>query len=97
MCFVVSSLRCHLEQFTFENPKAQKYTLQAFEKLMELRPELMPKVVHLLKQMYDLDLIDEESFLEWDKKVKTKSSAPWYSSLEYSGSHKRYGQKLGIF
>jgi len=64
------------QRFVFENPKAQKYTLQAFEKLMEMKPDLMPKVMHLMKQMYDLDLVEEEAFLEWEKKAnKAKSGS----------------------
>jgi len=64
------------QRFVFENGKAQKYTLQAFEKLIEMKPELMPKVVHLMKEMYDLDLVEEEAFLEWEKKAnKAKSGS----------------------
>lgn len=58
-------------QFTASQDKAQKYLLGAFEKLVgvEFRDQLISKSATILKAMYDLDLIEEEAFLEWGKKV----------------------------
>lgn len=58
-------------QFTSGNDKAQKYLLGAFEKLVgvEFHEQLINKTAVILKAMYDLDLVDEETFLEWGKKV----------------------------
>ncbi|XP_067941506.1 eukaryotic translation initiation factor 5-like [Watersipora subatra] len=60
--------------FTGENDKAQKYLLGAFEKLVgtEFHDQLIGKTAVILKTMYDLDLVDEETFLEWGKKVSRK-------------------------
>lgn len=33
------------------------------------KEELLPKVPHILKALYDLDIVDEEVLLDWDKKV----------------------------
>ena len=54
-----------------ENEKAQKYLLGATEKLVgvEFHDELIDKTSTVLKALYDLDLVDEETFLEWSKKV----------------------------
>ena len=56
------------QRFTMDKPKAQMYTLQATEKLIELDPTKLNKIPYYLKQMYDLDIVDEEIFFEWAKK-----------------------------
>lgn len=59
--------------FTHNNTKSQKYLLGAIEKLVELKKELLlPKVPVILKALYDGDIVDEEVFLEWGKKVSKK-------------------------
>ncbi|XP_048734668.1 eukaryotic translation initiation factor 5-like [Ostrea edulis] len=61
-------------RFCHENPKSQKYMLGGIEQLVGNvhKEELLPKVPHVLKTLYDLDIIDEEVLLEWDKKVSKK-------------------------
>ena len=61
------------QRFTVDNDKAQKYFLGAIEKLIEQRPELLAKTAHLFKQLYDLDLVDEERFLAWGAKTSKKN------------------------
>lgn len=61
------------QRFTIESDKAQKYLLGAMEKLIEQRPEVLPKTAHLFKQLYDLDIIDEEAFVKWAKKPSKKN------------------------
>jgi translation initiation factor 5 len=58
-------------QFCKDSPKAQKYLLGGLELLIgkEFPTQLMPRVPHILKTFYDLDLLDEEVLLEWAKKV----------------------------
>lgn len=58
-------------QFCHENTKAQKYLLGGIEQLVGNvhKEELLPKVPHILKALYDLDIVDEEVLLDWDKKV----------------------------
>ncbi|XP_014663271.1 PREDICTED: eukaryotic translation initiation factor 5-like isoform X2 [Priapulus caudatus] len=68
-------LRC-----THENKKAQKYLLGGFELLVhKYSDELLPKVAHLLKLLYDTDIVEEDVILEWGKKVSKK-----YVSKEFS-------------
>jgi len=60
-------------RFCHENTKAQKYFMGGFEKTVEIRKDkLLPKVPVILKTLYDEDVIDEESILEWAKKVSKK-------------------------
>jgi translation initiation factor 5 len=54
-------------RFTFGNRKAQMYALNSLEKLIELDETRLNKTMRYLKTMYDLDLIDEEVFIEWEK------------------------------
>lgn len=57
-------------QFVVGNRKAQKYVLIGFEKLVETYYEqLLPKAAHILKTLYDSDILEEESILEWADKV----------------------------
>lgn len=64
-------LRLDCLQFCHENTKAQKYLLGGIEQLVGNvhKEELLPKVPHILKALYDLDIVDEEVLLDWDKKV----------------------------
>jgi len=49
-----------------ENKKAQKSLLGGFEKMVEIhQAKLLPKVAHIVKDFYDLDIIDEEVLIEW--------------------------------
>lgn len=70
----IKTYRNILLRFTHENPKAQKYLLGGFEQLVgNVHKEvLLPKVPHILKVFYDLDILDEEVIIEWDKKVSKK-------------------------
>lgn len=65
------NLKACFSQFCEENHRAQKYLLGGLELLMgkEYAATLMPRVPHILKIFYDLDILDEEVILEWAKKV----------------------------
>jgi len=70
-----------------DNQKAQKYLLGAFEILVgkSYPDQLMSKVPHILKSLYDNDLVEEEVFLQWGPKVSKR-----YVSKEVSASiHKK--------
>eukprot|EP00105_Crassostrea_gigas_P043768 XP_019927916.1 PREDICTED: eukaryotic translation initiation factor 5 [Crassostrea gigas] len=74
---VLTQLKQHrnlLLRFCHENTKAQKYLLGGIEQLVGNvhKEELLPKVPHILKALYDLDIVDEEVLLDWDKKVSKK-------------------------
>ena len=59
-------------QFTVDNPKGQKTLLGAFEIIVgKEHPELLPRAGHVLKALYDEDLVEEEVILEWADKVKS--------------------------
>lgn len=61
-------------KFCHQNPKAQKYLLGGFEQLVgKVYPDaLMPKVPHILKALYDADILEEETIIEWGQKVSKK-------------------------
>lgn len=69
----LKSYRILLLRFTSQNPKAQKALLGGVECLISLHQStLLPKVSHILKAIYDLDLVDEELILEWGSKPSRK-------------------------
>jgi len=60
-------------RFTHGNMKAQKYLLGGVEQVVKAyKDSLMPKVGHIMKLLYDTDIIDEEVILDWSKKVSKK-------------------------
>lgn len=58
---------CFLFQFLVDNKKAQRNILVVVEDLFGRHSSL--KVVNVLKAFYDLDLIEEEVFIDWHSKV----------------------------
>lgn len=63
-----------LLRFTQENPKGQKYLIGGMEKTVEtFEATLLPKVPHIFKELFEEDIIEEEVFLEWAKKVSKKN------------------------
>jgi len=61
-------------RFTTDNSRAQKYLLRGIElTVKEFKDQLIPRVPHILKQFYDLDILDEKVLLEWGSKVQKKS------------------------
>ena len=60
-------------RFTHENTKAQKALIGGIECVIQLHPStLLPKVPHILKALYDVDILDEEVLLEWGSKPSRK-------------------------
>jgi len=69
----IQQFRILLLLFTGNCPKSQKYLLGAIEKLIELKKDaLLPKVPHILKELYDRDVVEEDVFLEWGAKASKK-------------------------
>lgn len=70
----LTTYKKHFLRFTYQNHKAQKYLLGGMEQLCgNVHPEkLMPKVASILNKMYQLDLVDEEVFLDWGSKPSKK-------------------------
>ena len=48
-----------------ESPKAQRNLLHAFERLVDETPALLARVPHVLKALYELDIVGEEALLAW--------------------------------
>jgi len=61
-------------QFCNQNPKAQKAVLGGIEILIakEYRKVLLPKTLHIVKHLYDLNIVDEAVLLEWGQKPSKK-------------------------
>jgi len=70
----VKEYRLIFLRFTHENSKAQKYLIGGLEQLIGdvYKDSLMPKVAHIFKLFYDIDILEEEVILDWDKKVSKK-------------------------
>lgn len=65
--------RLLLVRFTFNDKKAQRYLIGGLEQVVALhKNQLMPRVPALLKLLYDLDILQETSILEWAEKVSKK-------------------------
>ncbi|XP_059160536.1 eukaryotic translation initiation factor 5-like [Physella acuta] len=60
-------------RFCVQNQKAQKALLGGLEILIAKEyPDLMTKTSHILKVLYDLDILEEAVILEWGKKPTKK-------------------------
>lgn len=70
----IPKYRVVLLRFVNNNHKAQRYLLGAYEMLVgkSFPDELMPKAAHILKALYDKDLLEEEIILNWGEKVSKK-------------------------
>ncbi|KAF7265390.1 eukaryotic translation initiation factor 5 [Rhynchophorus ferrugineus] len=65
--------RLLLLRFTLNDKKAQRYLIGGLEQVVALhKNQLMPRVPALLKVLYDLDILQETSILEWAEKVSKK-------------------------
>lgn len=62
-------------RFTHENHKAQRYLLRGLElTIASMKEQLLPKVNNILNTFYDLEIIEEDVFLEWHAKGQKRSS-----------------------
>jgi len=61
-------------RFCHKNPRAQKNLLQALEMLICQRfaETLLPKTAHILKGLYDLDIVEETILIDWQDKSSKK-------------------------
>ncbi|XP_022908066.1 eukaryotic translation initiation factor 5 [Onthophagus taurus] len=65
--------RVFLLRFTVNDKKAQKYLMGGLEQLIALHQDaLVPKVALIFKVLYDLDVLNEATFMEWAEKVSKK-------------------------
>lgn len=58
----------------YNSKKAQKYLMGGFEKLVGdvFHDKLFSKSMLILKALYDADILDEETILEWSQKESKK-------------------------
>ncbi|CAG0922511.1 unnamed protein product [Notodromas monacha] len=73
--FIDSNAKLHrllFLRFCHENPKAQKYLLGGIEQVISMNKVLLPKVSHILKSFYDMDILEEDVLLDWGKRVSKK-------------------------
>lgn len=74
--------RTLLLRFTLDNKRAQKSLLGGMECVVQLHSDaLLPKVSAILKVLYDLDIVEEETILDWGKKVSKKHATKEMSAL----------------
>lgn len=60
-------------RFTVNDKKAQRYLLGGIEQLiMKYESVLMEKAAHIIKALYDNDIVEEESLLAWGDKPSSK-------------------------
>jgi translation initiation factor 5 len=60
-------------RFCHDNPKAQRYLLGGIEQVInQYKDILLPKSAHILKALYDEDIVVEEVLIDWDSKISKK-------------------------
>lgn len=66
----IKSSRALLIRFCDGDSKAQRHLLGGIEQLVaERKGQLMGKMAHIIKALYDSDLCEEETLLSWGEKV----------------------------
>eukprot|EP00069_Balaena_mysticetus_P008356 bmy_05892T0 len=62
-----------LTEFCHNNKKAQRYLLHGLECVVAMhQAQLISKIPHILKEMYDADLLEEEVIISWSEKASKK-------------------------
>ncbi|XP_004699182.1 eukaryotic translation initiation factor 5 [Echinops telfairi] len=80
----IKKYRRHFLRFCHNNKKAQRYLLHGLECVVAMhQAQLISKIPHILKEMYDADLLEEEviiscvkaePFIKWLKEAEEESS-----------------------
>ncbi|MEE6493762.1 hypothetical protein FKM82_016937 [Ascaphus truei] len=69
----IKKYRRHFLRFCHNNKKAQRYLLHGFECVVSMHQlHLLSKIPHVLKEMYDADLLEEEVIIGWAEKPSKK-------------------------
>ncbi|KAM3919968.1 eukaryotic translation initiation factor 5 isoform 1-T2 [Leptodactylus fuscus] len=69
----IKKYRRHFLRFCHNNKKAQRYLLHGFECVVHMhQAQLLSKIPHILKEMYDADLLEEEVIFSWAEKPSKK-------------------------
>ncbi|XP_077907095.1 eukaryotic translation initiation factor 5 isoform X2 [Ictidomys tridecemlineatus] len=69
----IKKYRRHFLRFCHNNKKAQRYLLHGLECVVAMhQAQLLSKIPHILKEMYDADLLEEEVIISWSEKASKK-------------------------
>ncbi|KAJ1069676.1 PREDICTED: eukaryotic translation initiation factor 5 [Capra hircus] len=69
----IKKYRRHFLRFCHNNKKAQRYLLHGLECVVAMhQSQLISKIPHILKEMYDADLLEEEVIISWSEKISKK-------------------------
>ncbi|XP_062974157.1 eukaryotic translation initiation factor 5 [Elgaria multicarinata webbii] len=69
----IKKYRRHFLRFCHNNKKAQRYLLHGLECVVAMhQSQLISKIPHILKEMYDADLLEEEVIFGWAEKASKK-------------------------
>jgi translation initiation factor 5 len=69
----ITSYRQLLRRFCDDDTKAQRHLLGGIEQLVdEKKDQLLPKMAHIVKALYDNDICEEEIILAWGEKPSKK-------------------------
>lgn len=69
----IHQYRLPLIRFTFKDKKGQRSLLGAVEKLIaKQEKELLPFSAHIVKNLYDEDILEEDAILAWAEKPSSK-------------------------
>lgn len=69
----LSAYRIVFLRFTNQNKRAQRSLLLAIEMFIKTNIILLPKTGHILKCLYDNDIVDEEVLISWHAKASKKT------------------------
>lgn len=73
ICIQAKKHRMLILRFTLNDKKAQRYLMGGIEQTIALhRDALMPKAPGILKLLYDIDILSEQTVIEWADKVSKK-------------------------
>lgn len=66
----IKKYRRHFLRFCHNNKKAQRYLLHGLECVVAMhQAHLISRIPHILKKMYDADLLEEEVIISWSEKA----------------------------
>uniref|UniRef100_A0A1I7XFG9 Eukaryotic translation initiation factor 5 n=1 Tax=Heterorhabditis bacteriophora TaxID=37862 RepID=A0A1I7XFG9_HETBA len=69
----LKTYRRALLRFTLGDKKAQRYLMGGIEQLINRHEDvLLAKAAHIIKALYDTDIVEEESLLSWGEKPSSK-------------------------
>nr|XP_012303386.2 eukaryotic translation initiation factor 5 [Aotus nancymaae] len=69
----IKKYRRHFLRFCHNHKKAQQYLLHGLECVVAMhQAHLISKIPHILKEMYDADLLEEEVIISWSEKASKK-------------------------